>query len=417
MRSYLPKPALAVIAIVLIIGSIVWLQSQKASTSNTVTGDTAIDVAAVARENRAQDAAGSDMSDAAEEPLMGGTEAAADNTLSESEATEPVMIAQEPEVDVSPEPAENVTCDRPAQKIINPSGYVNTNDEPITIEEFIGRKVILVDFLTYSCINCQRTFPYLNAWHEKYNDAGLQIIGIHTPEFEFEKEIENVEMAAKKFGLTYPLVLDNNRGTWHAYQNRYWPRKYIIDINGCIAYDHIGEGGYTESENEIQELLAERNQVLGITTPVPSGIVDPDAKVGSFGVRTPEIYFGSWRNDEYIGNGVPGEGGEDNFDMPSTLLPDKFYLDGKWNIHREYAEALEAGASVSLEYKAKDVYAVLAAPEGATVTVYQDGIEVKTITVQEDELYILIENDAVEEHTLRFETDRPGLQAFTFTFG
>ena len=140
-----------------------------------------------------------------------------------------------------------------AKEISSPDGFINT--APITISELIGEKVILIDFWTYSCINCQRTLPYLNAWYEKYKDSGLAIVGIHTPEFGFEKEYDNVLAAAKKFGVTYPVVLDNDYATWRAYSNRYWPRKYLIDIDGYIVYDHSGEGAYDQTERKIQELL------------------------------------------------------------------------------------------------------------------------------------------------------------------
>ena len=143
-----------------------------------------------------------------------------------------------------------------AKEITTPNGYINIDD--INIADAIGKKVILIDFWTYSCINCQRTTPFLNAWWDKYEDDGLLMIGIHTPEFEFEKDYNNVADAVKEFGIEFPVVLDNDFSTWRAYQNRYWPRKYLIDIDGFIVYDHIGEGGYDETEKKIQELLEER---------------------------------------------------------------------------------------------------------------------------------------------------------------
>ncbi len=133
--------------------------------------------------------------------------------------------------------------------IIKPSGYVNT--PPLTLTSLVGKKVIMVDFMTYSCINCIRTFPYLNAWYDTYKDQGLEIVGIHTPEFAFEKKIENVREELKKYGIKFPVVLDNDYGTWNAYGNNYWPRKYLIDIDGYVVYDHIGEGGYKETEEKI----------------------------------------------------------------------------------------------------------------------------------------------------------------------
>lgn len=135
------------------------------------------------------------------------------------------------------------------------TGYLNLNNSTITLQENIGKKVILIDFWTYSCINCQRTFPYLNEWWRKYKDQGLLIIGVHSPEFEFEKKRENVENAIKEFGIEYPVVQDNNFQTWRAYRNHYWPAKYFIDIDGFFVYGHFGEGDYELLEKKIQELF------------------------------------------------------------------------------------------------------------------------------------------------------------------
>ncbi|MBI4121430.1 MAG: redoxin domain-containing protein, partial [Candidatus Ryanbacteria bacterium] len=143
-----------------------------------------------------------------------------------------------------------------AKEISSPDAFINTSG--ISIGELVGKKVILIDFWTYSCINCQRTQPYLNAWYKKYRDQGLEIIGIHTPEFEFEKKLENVQEAVRQAGIQYPVALDNDYSTWTAYKNRFWPRKYLIDIDGYIIYDHAGEGAYDETERKIQEALLER---------------------------------------------------------------------------------------------------------------------------------------------------------------
>ena len=178
-----------------------------------------------------------------------------------------------------------------AKELVNPDGYINVDN--ITISELIGKKVILVDFWTYSCINCQRTLPYLVAWYNRYKDDGFIIIGVHTPEFDFEKDYNNVVEATKKWGITYPVVQDNEYQTWRAYNNRYWPRKYLIDIDGFIVYDHIGEGAYDETEMKIRELLDERRQVLGIGEELTNdmAVVKPETTEFSK-ITTPEIYFG-----------------------------------------------------------------------------------------------------------------------------
>jgi cytochrome c biogenesis protein CcdA/thiol-disulfide isomerase/thioredoxin len=148
-------------------------------------------------------------------------------------------------------------------EITNPSGFVNTADKSITLKEFVGKKVVLVSFWTYSCINCQRTLPYLNTWYEKYKDQGLEIVSIHTPEFAYEKLQKNVEDEVfNTYSIQYPVVLDNDYSTWKAFGNRYWPRKYLIDVDGYIVYDHIGEGAYDETEKKIQEALKERAERL-----------------------------------------------------------------------------------------------------------------------------------------------------------
>lgn len=138
-------------------------------------------------------------------------------------------------------------------EFVTPDGYLNS--EPFLLSDYIGKKVILISFITYSCINCQRTFPYLQEWHEKYEDDGLLVVGIHTPEFSFEQDITNVQNALEEEGITFPVVLDNDKDTWRAYKNRFWPRRYLIDLNGNIVFDHIGEGAYAQTEVNIRRLL------------------------------------------------------------------------------------------------------------------------------------------------------------------
>ena len=147
------------------------------------------------------------------------------------------------------------------------TGFINT--KPLSLADFKG-KVVLVDFWTYSCINCIRTIPHLVDWNEKYADKGLVIVGVHSPEFSFEKDIDNVKESVQRFGIKYPVIQDNDKVTWDAYANNYWPRKYLIDNEGYIRYDHIGEGGYAETESVIQALLHERDAKLGLDTALTS---------------------------------------------------------------------------------------------------------------------------------------------------
>ncbi|MDP2650166.1 MAG: redoxin family protein [bacterium] len=316
-----------------------------------------------------------------------------------------------------------------AKEIVAPAGFVNA--EPFELKEIIGKKVILVDFWTYSCINCQRTFPYLNAWYEKYKDKGLEIVGVHTPEFAFEEKIENVRKAVAKFNIAHPVVLDNDYGTWQAYGNQYWPRKYLIDIDGYIVYDHIGEGGYEETERVIQELLVERAVRLGVDLGgVDMNVVRPaDAETVDVTMpRSPEIYFGAFRNSR-LGNGNAGLLGGQRLEEPANIERDMLYLVGPWNFYEEYAENAAAGAKIVFRYRAEKVFMVASAEGGVRIRILQDGKPVGaaagsdvgedgTLNVSDEQLYRLIENpDGYGEHTLEIFIEGPALRAFTFTFG
>ncbi len=314
----------------------------------------------------------------------------------------------------------------PYKEIVGPAGFVNT--DVITLGELVGKKVILVDFLTYSCINCQRTFPYLNAWYEKYKDDGLEIVGIHTPEFAFEKDINNVREAMKKFGIKHPIVLDNDYATWNAYGNRYWPRKYLIDIHGNIVYDHIGEGAYEETEKKIKELLTERAEVLGerISGESDEGLAASSLESGKNFARSPETYFGALRN-EYLGNGVRGRAGESTFILPESFRLNTLYLGGRWKIDNEYAESV-SGASVIYRYNSQEVYLVASSGVEVAVEVLQDGKPVQAaagedvdansiVKIKESRLYKLIHNQTPGEHTLELRIQDKGLKMYAFTFG
>lgn len=299
-----------------------------------------------------------------------------------------------------------------APEISTPDGFVNTDGKPITLAELKGKKVVLLDVWTYSCINCQRTLPYLKDWYAKYKDQGLEIIGLHTPEFSFEKVQKNVEEAVKKFGLEYPVVLDNDYSTWNDYGNRYWPRKYLIDIDGFIVYDHIGEGGYTETEKAIQKALMERSAKLKTTVDVNKELV---TDVSLNRPNSPETYFGAFRNN-LLENGTPSKIGVQNFTAPSNPNKNALYLEGTWNIQNEYAENTSE-AKVIFKYEAKDVHFVASSIEGVTVSIYKDGVFIKNVLIKEDGLYTLISDQNMETHTLEIRIPKAGLKAFTFTFG
>jgi len=316
-----------------------------------------------------------------------------------------------------------------AKEITTPDGFINTDGKPITINGLIGKKVILVDFWTYSCINCQRTTPYLNAWYEKYKDKGFVIIGMHTPEFEFEKDYNNVKAAVEKFGIKFPVVLDNDYSTWAGYKNRYWPHKYLIDIDGYIVYDHIGEGGYEETEQKIQEALTERMAVLG-----ESGIIDqPVTKEMPVegGSKSPETYFGAARN-QFFGNGSLGvAGNQKGLTIPAQLDLNTLYLSGDWTISDEFAQNDSVAAGIVYKYIGKSVFLVSQADNETVVEVLLDGKPlgaeagadiIKTadgksvVKIKEARLYKIIQGNNSETHTLKFIIQKSGLKAFTFTF-
>ncbi|OGY31520.1 MAG: hypothetical protein A3C02_00740 [Candidatus Andersenbacteria bacterium RIFCSPHIGHO2_02_FULL_45_11] len=309
---------------------------------------------------------------------------------------------------VQEEPKPSAKSQMPASQnyieITEPAGFVNTNS--ITMKELIGKKVILVDFMTYSCINCQRTFPYMTAWYEKYKGQGLEIVGIHTPEFAFEKNIDNVRAAMQKFGITYPVVLDNDYGTWKAYDNNYWPRKYLIDIRGNIVYDHAGEGNYEETEMKIRELLDERATVMGeATSALGSDLAAERIASPQNFARSPETYFGALRN-KVRANSV----------RPSFIIPNQLYLIGDWNISEEYAQAVR-DASVLYRYNAKNVYIVAEADTDTLVDVLQDGKLLRTITIKQSTLYTLVEDAQAGEYLLELKPKQPGVRFYAFTFG
>lgn len=238
-----------------------------------------------------------------------------------------------------------------APELMGITGYLNSEDG-IKISDFRG-KVVLIDFWTYTCINCIRTLPYLTEWDEKYGDKGLVLIGVHTPEFEFEKEKDNVQAAVDKYGIKYRVVQDNDYATWTAFENRFWPRKYLIDSEGYIRYDHIGEGGYEETEMKIQELLAEIGEDV-------SGTELTEETAGESRPLTPELYAGyelALPRFQTVGN---IEGFQLNkfyeFSLPEdNLKKDAIYLEGLWKSNPDNLEFGGDGGSIVLEFTAGEV--------------------------------------------------------------
>jgi thiol-disulfide isomerase/thioredoxin len=301
-----------------------------------------------------------------------------------------------------------------AKELVGIQGFINS--DPFKISDQIGKKVILIDFWTYSCINCQRTTPYLNAWWEKYEDDGLLIIGVHTPEFEFEKKYDNVLQATKTFDIKYPVVQDNDYSTWTAYGNRYWPRKYLIDIDGFIVYDHIGEGGYEETENKIRELLMERKLIFGETGEIDGNMSEPKG-VRDVSIRpeSPEVYFGAFRN-ELLANGDTSKIGIQNLVNSGSINLNKLYLIGSWNIQEEYSQNINSGSRVIFKFKARKVNIVAESDKPSKARILLDGKMVSEINIQNSQLYEIISLPEQGEHILEIILEDPNIRLYTFTF-
>ena len=293
----------------------------------------------------------------------------------------------------------------PAPEFQDLSGWLNS--EPLTLEGLKG-KVVLIDFWTYSCINCLRTLPYITRWDETYRDRGLVVIGVHTPEFAFERVRSNVEDANHSLGVDYPVALDNDYGTWNAWANRYWPAKYFIDRRGHVRFAHFGEGAYEESESVIRTLLAEP----GLPKPV-SGSVEAEAAVG---VETPETYLGYGRIDRFYGSPIVSDR-EADYTLPKALPFNGLGYGGRWTVEEERIVA-GADARLRLRYHASTVHLVLGnVGEPESVEVLVDGRRVGTVRVAGHRLYTLAElAKPAREHLLELRFS-PGTEAYAFTFG
>ena len=312
-----------------------------------------------------------------------------------------------------------------APELVGIAGYINTT--PVDLKESMKDKVILYDFWTYSCINCIRTLPYITAWNTKYADQGLLIIGIHSPEFEFEKDFNNVQTAVKQYNISYPVLQDNDMKTWKAFENRYWPRKYIADSEGYIRYDHIGEGGYDETEKIIQELLQERNQLLGLNNTTVQTLVDLEEHQFTAS-QTPELYFGYnfafGRNQ--LGNSERFKPEQIvTYSLPEKLARDYFYLEGQWQNFGDRMKLVSENGKIILPYFAKSVNIVATNEsilqillDGKSVTLQDAGSDVQngTVHILGDRLYNLISSNNADTHTLTIIA-KPGFEIYTFTFG
>jgi cytochrome c biogenesis protein CcdA/thiol-disulfide isomerase/thioredoxin len=305
------------------------------------------------------------------------------------------------------------------------------NSAPLTRESLKG-KVVLIDFWTYSCINCLRAIPYVEAWSEKYKDDGLVVIGVHTPEFAFEKDQANVAKAVRDLKITYPVAIDSNYGIWKAFNNEYWPAHYFIDAEGMIRYHHFGEGEYDKSEEVIQQLLKEKNANLKASGLVRVSASGAQAAADVDDIRSPETYIGYGRQENYVSPEKIKQDAPGLYTAPGRLDVNNWGLAGKWEVGSERAMLLAAPGRIIFRFHARDLHLVLGpgkdgrpirfrvqldggAPlddHGADVDGQGNG------TVKEYRLYQLIrQKGKVEDRTFQIEFLDPDVQAFAFTFG
>lgn len=285
------------------------------------------------------------------------------------------------------------------------------NGEPTSLQELRG-SVVLIDFWTYSCINCIRTLPYVETWYKTYGAKGFVVLGVHAPEFSFEQKVENVENAVAKYGLTYPVALDNDFATWRAYGNRYWPAHYLIDKEGNIRYKHFGEGEYETTERAIQSLLNESGQLT--TGAVQSSSSD---------AQTPETYLGVARAKNFVVSENYTEG-EHDFVRAEDLDVNSWTLSGKWHIDGEKITSQAADAKINFRVRAKDVYIVASSDSEKALKVSiatkekWEGPDVQNgeAIIKSDELYHLVSFDTLRESLIEFVVPA-GVSLYTFTFG
>jgi len=285
------------------------------------------------------------------------------------------------------------------------TGIVNwLNSEALTMQELRG-KVVLIDFWTYSCINCIRTLPFLKDWYEKYSDQGLVIVGVHTPEFNFEKKTSNVEAAIKRFAIDYPVAQDNDYGTWRAYNNRFWPAKYLVNQEGQVVYTHFGEGAYEQTENAIRTLLG-------------LNVAEATAEDASPNVRTPEIYTGTLRLEFFASPESPVHTPTE-FSYPEDLPVNTFALQGLWEFDDEFTALKQSPGGLKLDFFSGKVHMVAQAPEGESVrvNVFLDGKLHRELIIGESKLYDVVDTEKYQGHVLELQILDAGLEIFAFTFG
>jgi cytochrome c biogenesis protein CcdA/thiol-disulfide isomerase/thioredoxin len=324
--------------------------------------------------------------------------------------------------------AENLPVEGAAPSLAGAVEWLNS--PPLTTDALKG-KVVLVDFWTYSCINCLRAIPYVRAWAEKYRDQGLVVIGVHAPEFAFEKNVDNVRKAVSDLKIDYPVAIDNDYAIWRAFENEYWPAHYFIDAQGRIRHHHFGEGDYDGSERVIQQLLAEAGKTDFSSNIVAVNASGAEAAADEKDVQSPETYVGYTRADNFVSTGGAVPDAPHLYDVKAPRL-NEWGVAGAWTIGGESATLDEKGGSIAYRFHARDLHLVLGpgangAPVHFRVTIdgtapgASHGADTDAEgmgVVERQRLYQLVRQDgAVGDHTFMIEFLDPGVQAFAFTFG
>ncbi|WP_158789915.1 cytochrome c biogenesis protein DipZ [Granulicella sp. L46] len=315
------------------------------------------------------------------------------------------------------------------EKIAGATAWINS--APLTASDLRG-KVVLVDFWTYSCINCLRTLPYVKAWNEKYKNDGLVIIGVHTPEFAFEKDEANVRKAVKDLGITYPVAMDNDYRIWRNFQNEYWPADYLIDAQGHIREHHFGEGSYDESEQQIRSLLEEANHkpLPGAASPIAAA--GAEAAPDTSDLLSPETYIGYERAEHFASPGGFNQDAPKLYGAPTTLQLNQWAFSGQWKDEGMIATSLSASAAIVYRFHARDLHLVLGPSSDGKPIRFRITLDGKAPgedhgadtdadgygTVTDNRLYQLVrQNGTIRDRTFRIEFLSPGVEAFSFTFG
>lgn len=308
--------------------------------------------------------------------------------------------------------------DGPAPALLA-KGWINT--PPLTTADLHG-KVVLYDIWTYSCINCVRTFPYIRSWYDRYKANGLVVVGVHSPEFDFEKMHGNVDKAVKHLDVTWPVALDDDMTIWNEFKNLYWPADYVADRTGHLRYSHFGEGDYENTENVLRALL-------GVPANAPRATLDAKPETASRGEINPETYLGTQRSE------IGTQAGLQVYPAIGKLVPPNVALEGPWNGAAEKVTSGAPGSDIAAGVRAQSVNLVMAPADGkpkvAIVTidgapvpanlrgadVHVDGTGRTVVTVSRSDMYRLVQGPGVEQHQLHVIAEQPGLEAYAFTFG